>query len=170
MPRPATKHDLLARSRAGHGALVALIDGLTPADRERPFAPGTMNRNIRDVLGHLHHWHRLLLGWYAVGMKGGQPAMPAAGYTWAATQELNRSIHARYDTMSLRSLRARFDRSHAEVMALVECHTEAELFTKRRYSWTGTTSLGAYTISATSSHYEWARKLIRKGLGLRGRG
>ena len=27
-----------------------------------------------------------------------------------------------------------------------------------------------YLISATCSHYDWAQRLIRKGLGLRGKG
>ncbi|MCU0866515.1 MAG: ClbS/DfsB family four-helix bundle protein [Planctomycetes bacterium] len=169
MPRPATKRDLLAQSRASHAALEVLLLGLSPADRGREFAPGTMNRNVRDVLGHLHHWHTLLLGWYAVGMQGGQPEMPAAGHTWSTTRQLNRSIHARYQTMALRTVLGRWQRSHVDVMALIERHTEAQLFTKRRYPWTGSTSLGAYLISATCSHYEWARRLIEKGLGLRGR-
>ncbi|MEL6140134.1 MAG: ClbS/DfsB family four-helix bundle protein, partial [Bacteroidota bacterium] len=30
------------------------------------------------------------------------------------------------------------------------------------YAWTGTTSLGAYLISSTSSHYDWAYKLIKR--------
>lgn len=109
-------------------------------------------------------WHTLMLDWYAVGMKGGKPEMPAAGYTWATTPALNRTIHARYGATPLRKVRALFDRSHAELMALIERHTEAELFTKKRYPWTGSTSLGAYLVSATSSHYDWALTLIRKGL------
>lgn len=39
---------------------------------------------------------------------------------------------------------------------------DAELFEKKRYKWTGTTLLGAYFVSATSSHYDWAYKLIKK--------
>jgi hypothetical protein len=169
MPRPVTKQALLAQSRRSYEVLTALVAGLSPTDREREFAPGTMNRNLRDVLGHLHHWHTLLLGWYAVGMQGGEPEIPAAGYTWSTTPQLNRSIHARCQATSLRAMRSRLHRSHAEVMALVARHTEAELLTKRRYPWTGTTSLGAYLIAATCSHYDWAQRLIRKGLGRRGR-
>jgi hypothetical protein len=60
-------------------------------------------------------------------------------------------------------MRARLARSHAKVLAIVERHTNAELFTKKRYAWTGSTSLGAYLVSATCSHYEWARRLIDKG-------
>ncbi|HRH70203.1 MAG TPA: ClbS/DfsB family four-helix bundle protein [Flavobacteriales bacterium] len=163
MPRPKTKKELLAQSHAQHAALTTFIDGLSPADRERAFKPGTMNRNIRDVLGHLHHWHMLMLGWYATGLKGGKPEIPAKGYTWATTPDLNHWIHGQYVDMPLKKVRALFERSHAEVMALIEAHSDAELFTKKRYPWTGSTSLGAYLVSCTSSHYDWALKLIRKG-------
>ncbi len=39
---------------------------------------------------------------------------------------------------------------------------DEDLFAKKRYPWTGTTSVGAYLVSATSSHYAWASRLIRK--------
>jgi hypothetical protein len=164
MPRPTTKRLLLSQSRDRYAALNAHIEDLPKEDRERTFRPGTMNRNVRDVLGHLHHWHTLLLEWYAVGMDGGSPAMPAPGYTWAATRELNRTIHAQHCMTPLPRMRTLLARSHDAVLALIERHTDAELFTKKRYAWTGSTSLGAYCVSATSSHYDWALKLIRKGL------
>jgi hypothetical protein len=44
----------------------------------------------------------------------------------------------------------------------METHSDEELFEKKRYQWTGTTSLGSYLVSATSSHYEWALKLIKR--------
>lgn len=66
--------------------------------------------------------------------------------------------------MTLGEMRALFERSHAEVMALIEAHSDEELFTRKRYAWTGSTSLGAYLVSCTSSHYDWALKLIRNGL------
>ncbi|WP_077550546.1 ClbS/DfsB family four-helix bundle protein [Rodentibacter genomosp. 2] len=36
------------------------------------------------------------------------------------------------------------------------------LFTKKYYSWTESTSLGSHIISFTSSHYEWALRIIKK--------
>ena len=45
---------------------------------------------------------------------------------------------------------------------LIKRHNDEELFVKKRYAWTGTTTLGSYFISATSSHYDWALKLITK--------
>ena len=32
---------------------------------------------------------------------------------------------------------------------------------KKKYEWTGTTSLGSYFISATSSHYDWGLKTVK---------
>jgi len=162
MPRPTTKAELLSASAKGFAELNALIDALPPAQREREFKPGAMNRNVRDVLGHLHHWHLLFLDWHAVGMKGNKPHMPAEGYSWAQTSELNHSIHAMYSDVSLRTVRSRFAISHAKVNTIIAHHSNAELFIKKRFAWTGSTSLGAYLVSATSSHYQWAIRLIKK--------
>lgn len=49
-------------------------------------------------------------------------------------------------------------------MALIDGFTDAELFEKRHFAWTGTTSLGSSCLSATSSHYEWALTKIRAHL------
>ena len=101
-------------------------------------------------------------------MGGSKPAMPAKGCTWATTQELNQWIHAHYKNTSLKDLCDRFKHTHDEMMSLIERHSDAELFTKQRYAWTGSTSLGAYLVSTTSSHYAWALNLIRKGLNQSG--
>jgi hypothetical protein len=162
MPRPTNKNDLLALSAKNFFTLNALVDDMPPEELDREFKPGSMNRNVRDVLAHLHHWHLLLLEWYGLGMCGGRPEMPAKGYSWAATPDLNRAIHARYAKTSLKTVRRLFGRSHAEVQALIARHSDVELFAKKRYPWTGSTSLGAYLVSATSSHYEWAMKLIKR--------
>ncbi|MFC1239685.1 ClbS/DfsB family four-helix bundle protein [Treponema vincentii] len=45
-----------------------------------------------------------------------------------------------------------------------ETFSNEELFTKKVFDWTGTTSLGSYCVSATSSHYDWATKDIKKAL------
>ena len=54
--------------------------------------------------------------------------------------------------------------SHTGVLGSVDRYDEEELFTKQRFSWTGTTSVASYATSATSSHYRWATKLIRRAI------
>lgn len=162
MPKPKTKNELLEQSDAGFSKLQQLVTAMTPDEQSKAFPPGTLNRNIRDVLAHLHHWHLLLLKWYEVGMSGEKPAMPAEGYTWKTTADLNREIRKQYLDSSLKEVNEQLFNSHYEVHQLIDQHTNEDLFEKKKYHWTGSTSLGAYLISATSSHYNWAYKLIRK--------
>lgn len=81
MPRPQTKQDLLAQSLENYENLINFIEKMSDEEQNKDFPPGTMNRNIKDVLMHLHHWHLLTIEWYTVGMAGGKPEMPAKGYT-----------------------------------------------------------------------------------------
>lgn len=162
MPRPTTKESLLSLSEAHFRALMAGVLSLPEETRDREFPPGTLNRNIRDVLAHLHHWHLLMAGWYESGMRGEVPVIPAPGYTWKDTPALNRWIWGLYQTMDTAAVIRLLIESHQRTHALIEAHSDEELFEKKRYKWTGTTSLGAYFVSATSSHYDWAIKLLKR--------
>ena len=161
MARPTDKTTLLKQSAATFEELMNLIDKLPDVDRL--FPEGTMNRNVRDVLMHLHDWHQLFLNWYVVGMDGEKPIMPAVGYGWGDTPALNKAFWEASQAVSFTEAKSLLQRSHAELQGIIERHSEEELFTKKYYPWTGSTSLASYLISATSSHYEWALRLIKKG-------
>ncbi|MEM8968063.1 MAG: ClbS/DfsB family four-helix bundle protein [Bacteroidota bacterium] len=163
MPRPKSKPELLELSQKNFDKLNSYVDSFSPEEQQAEFPEGTMNRNIRDVLAHLHHWHLMVLDWYQVGMQGDKPDIPAKGYTWRTVPELNRKIREKYKDIALSEVREKLNQSHTEMQQVIEGHSNEELFEKKRYKWTGSTSLGAYFISATSSHYDWAYKLIRKG-------
>ncbi|ADR22901.1 hypothetical protein MATR_32500 [Marivirga tractuosa] len=162
MARPKNKADLLNLSKKNVELLMDFIEGLSEEEQKSPFPKGTMNRNIGDVLMHLHHWHLMMIDWYGLGMKGEKPDMPAKGYTWKTTPALNSWIWEQYKNTPLEDAKKNFISSYEKVRSLIEIHSDEELFEKKRYKWTGTTSLGAYLISATSSHYDWAIKLIKK--------
>ncbi len=162
MARPKTKPELLDLSSKNFEKLNEFVEKLSTTEQEKEFPKGTMNRNIRDVLTHLHHWHMMVSEWYRIGMTGEKPDIPAKGYTWKTTPELNRTILEQYQNTSLADAKKLLKNSYKQVRKLIMNHTDEELFEKKRYKWTGTTSLGAYLISATSSHYDWALKLILK--------
>ena len=162
MPKPKSKDELIKYSHSNFKKLNDLINGFSEKEKMAEFPKGTLNRNIRDVLAHVHHWHLLLLGWYKVGMAGAKPDMPAKGYTWKTTPGLNLEIREKYNQIDIKNTQELLGQSFSDVQKLINIHTEEELFEKKRYKWTGSTSLGAYLISATSSHYEWAYKLIKK--------
>lgn len=164
MARPKTKEDLLHRSDDEFNKLLNYVGALSPQERKAEFPEGFMNRNIGDVLMHLHHWHLMLLEWYDLGMAGQKPEMPAPGYSWKATPQLNKWIWEQYRDVDLQDAIRNLRDSHHKVMELIKSHSDEELFEKKRYRWTRSTSLGAYFISATCSHYEWALKLIRRAV------
>lgn len=162
MPRPKTKEALIKLSHMNYEKFLAFIETLPEEKRKAEFPSQFLNRNIRDVLAHLHHWHLLLLLWYQQGMKGEKPEMPAPGYTWRTVPELNREINKKYKNVPLNEIEKSLDTSFKEVQKIIDRHSNDELFEKRKFKWTGTTSLGAYIVSATSSHYEWALRLMKK--------
>jgi len=162
MSRPKTKQELLEVSQKNCSKLMEYVDALTEREQQAAFPKEYLNRNIHDVLAHLHHWHLMFLDWYSVGMSGKKPDMPAKGYTWKTLPELNREIWKKYKDVNLAEAKEMLQTSFASVRKIIEKHSDEELFTKKKYHWTGSTSLGAYLVSVTSSHYDWAFKLIGK--------
>lgn len=162
MARPKTKKELLIQSEENYNKLIGLVDSYSEAELRSTFPEGYLNRNIRDVLAHLHHWHLMMKDWYEIGMNGDKPDMPAKGYTWKMTADLNREVWKKYNTANLNEVKRLLYNSYLEIRKLIKNHTDEELFEKKRYKWTGSTSLAAYLISASSSHYDWAYKLIKK--------
>jgi hypothetical protein len=164
MPRPKNKQQLIEQSEQRFQELILYLDSLSNESINTEFNPGTLNRNVRDVIAHLHHWHLMMISWYEEGMDGIQPKMPASGYTWRTVPLLNQEINLKYKDHTYKDIKTAFKSSHNELARIIASHTDDELFTKKKYKWTGSTSLAAYLISSTSSHYDWAIKLIKKCL------
>lgn len=159
MARPKTKEDLVFQSQNNYMKLLPYIDVMPDINKELP--PGYLNRNVRDVLAHVHHWHTMMLDWYDIGIKGGSPDMTAKGYTWRTVPDLNRIIWKKYTSTSFDKVRRLLEESYMKLQTIIKSHIDEDLFTKKKYKWTGSTSLAAYLISATSSHYDWPLRLIK---------
>jgi len=151
---------LLAASASEFEKLLAFISDMPESQSVKPGV--CENSSAKDMLAHLHAWHKLYLTWYETGMAGDKPEMPAPGYTWKTTPELNDEIYKEYKDASLEEILPLLKETHQKVIKIIESHSDEELFTKKRFAWTGSTSLGSYTVSATSSHYDWASKHIKK--------
>ena len=162
MPRPKTKEELLEANCEEFKKLLSLIK---PLSETIILKSGACEQwSIKDILAHLYAWHNLYLTWYREGMAGENPQMPATGYTWKTTPALNENIYQEYRDTSLDEVLEKFKESHYKLLEIINSHTNEELFINKRYAWTGSTSLGSYTVSCTSSHYDWAIKLIKKFL------
>ena len=104
----------------------------------------------------------MMLDWYEAGMSGQKPNIPAKGYTFKTTPALNQEIWKKYQTTNYEEIQKMIKKSFSDIQIVINKHTDNELFEKKKYKWTGSTSLGSYLISATSSHYDWAIKKLRK--------
>ena len=162
MPRPTSKSDLLAAIEKERGALEALVEGLTP---EQMVEPGVVGEwSVKDVLAHLVEWEQMALGWHAAGLRGETPEMPAPGFKWNQTPALNQMIYEKHRDRPLAEVLEQFHASHQEILGVIQALSNEGLFTAGRYVWTKKNTAGTYFVSATSSHYLWARKEIRKGV------
>lgn len=162
MARPKTKKELLDASDTEFAKLQEILASISPQDNAKPGVCDDWS--VKDIVAHLHAWHMMMLDWYEQGMKGEEPAIPGEGYTWKDTPKLNAEIYQRWANVDYKEIMNKLAHSHQQVMRIIRNHSDRELFTKKKYTWTGSTSLGAYLISATSSHYNWASKLIKKWL------
>ena len=168
MPRPTSKNDLLAAIEKERGALETYLETLTPEQLTEPGIVGEWSP--KDVLAHLIEWEQMVLGWHAAGLRGEVPPLPAPGFKWNQTPQLNQQIYEKHRDRPLDEVLEQFQASHREILCVIQGLSNEELFTAGRYAWTKKNTLGTYMVSATSSHYLWARKEIRKGFRAKAKG
>jgi hypothetical protein len=160
MPRPKDKTQLLELSQQNFEKLLDLVSQLDAKAIEKTGA--CEEWSVKDILAHLHAWHLMALEWHKKGMKEGKADFLPEGFTWKDTPKLNEEIYQKYKDSNFQDTLKKFKDSHKDITNVIQKHTDKELFTKKYYKFTGSTSLGAYLISATSSHYDWAISLIKK--------
>ncbi len=161
-----THAGVLERNDAEFAKLTALIGSL-PAERlDEPFAGTARDRNVRDVVAHLHAWHILLERWYSEGTTGGSPAIPAEGYAWSRLADLNEDLRLQWQDTTLAELMPLLKASHESLQAMVALHTDAELDDPAAYAWTRGSALGEFAVECGGNHYAWGRATITAGLGL----
>jgi len=171
MSRPTTKQELLDAAQTQFDKLWHTIDGMTRRQRETPFCFGaeyaekeahwSRDQNIRDVLVHLYEWHMLLLNWIDANMRGDAQSFLPAPYNWSNYAKMNVSFWEKHQSTSYEKAEEMLKESHARVLGWLESYSDEALFVRAHFSWTGSTTLGAYCASATSSHYDWAIKKLK---------
>ena len=171
MARPKTKAELLDAAKTNYEKLNTLIDSLTEEELSTPFdfsgaknkkeAHWKRDKNLRDVLVHLYEWHRLMTGWVKANKNGGARSFLPAEYTWRTYGTMNVELWRKHQNTSLEEAKELLENSHQEVMELLDTFSNEELFSKGVYPWVGTSNLGSYFISTTSSHYDWAVKKLK---------
>ena len=159
MSRFATKEAMISDAAAARVKLDRLLVAMPDAAKLVEVVDGW---TAKDLIAHRNEWGRMMLRWYTEARLGQTPAVPAEGHTWSTLNDLNAEIHARFSDETLIDVESEFRRVHDELFVVMEACTEDELFTKRSYSFTGTSDLATYFTSATGGHYRSAYKHINR--------
>ena len=164
MPRPTTKADLIQAANDQFAKLWTLIGEMSDEEKSADIVPNERDKNVRDVLVHLYEWHCLLLNWIRSNTNGKPAPFLPTPYNWKTYPQMNVAFWEKHQSTSYTDAATMLNKTHKEAMALIETFSNEELFSKGAFDWTGTTTLGSYCVSATSSHYDWAFKDIKKAL------
>ncbi len=162
MARPTTKEQLKQGGEENFNKLFSLINSMSKEEQEKAFLFEDRDKNIRDVLVHLYEWHLLLLNWVKSNQSGNKTGFLPEQYNWKTYPQMNIGFWEKHQKTSLKEAISLLEKSHSDAIKLIDSFSNEELFTNKYFSWTGTTSLGSYCVSATSSHYDWAIKKIKK--------
>ncbi|WP_062378715.1 ClbS/DfsB family four-helix bundle protein [Demequina pelophila] len=162
MARPTTKTALLEAAQEGFDGLERLLDAMSDEEREATFELEDRDRNVRDVLIHLTAWHRLLVDWMRANLADERRPFFPAPYTWKTYGDMNVEIWRAHQDVPLGDARRALRASHAQALRSIEELDDAQLFERQHFDWTGTTTVGSYCVSATSAHYAWAAKKLRR--------
>ena len=169
MGRPTSKTELISAAEANYKEMNELISSLTQKELLTPFEFGDekkeahwkRDKNLRDILIHLYEWHQLLLNWVSSNLNGdAKPFLPQP-YNWKSYGKMNEQFWEKHQKTDLEKAKEMLKESHKKVMELAETFTNEELFSKGIYKWVGTSTLGSYFVSNTSSHYNWAIKKLK---------
>ncbi|MDE7316908.1 MAG: ClbS/DfsB family four-helix bundle protein [Helicobacter sp.] len=166
MPRPTNKAALLETAKENFAKIWTLTENMPLHLQEAELPYNERDKTLRDVLVHLYEWQELLLAFVRTNLhKTGDfvPFLPAP-YNFKTYPKMNKEIYLKHQNTPLKNAKAMLNESHTQCMNLIESLPQKELFVKKHYKWCGNTSLGSYCVSATSSHYDWAIKCIKKAI------
>ncbi|UOQ88675.1 ClbS/DfsB family four-helix bundle protein [Agromyces endophyticus] len=171
MTTPETAVALQAAAMRGFRTLEDVIDVIPAKVRDRPFpvaatapaasgvAGAPRDRDLQDVLNHLHAWHELLIGWLDAIEAGRTPAYPAEGYDWGRLDALNLALREKYRVRQASRAFARLQASHATALGRVSALGDDVLFDADRFDWLGGTLAGP-AHECLGGHYAWAVQAI----------
>jgi len=159
----ASKKELVDSIEDEHRTFVELA-GSIPRKRWREAGVWGDDWNIRDLFAHLTAWEQMFLRWHREGCDGETPEIPAPGYKCNQTPALNRAIRAAHARKSVQRVRAEFDASYDEILAVVRALSEPELLTPGHFAWTRKYPLTTYLAPNTCSHYRTATKFLKRWL------
>ncbi|MBU1306921.1 MAG: ClbS/DfsB family four-helix bundle protein [Alphaproteobacteria bacterium] len=162
MAIPQSKAELLTAITDNYGKLAADLASI-PADRAREatlegHSTGTQ-MSVHDLAAYLLGWGELVCKWHAKRLANAPVDFPETGFKWNELGRLAQKFYADYASLTYPELLGRLERNRAEIVALIDAHSDAELYGEPWYEkWT----LGRMIQFNTASPYANAHSRLRK--------
>src|SRR3989304_4074858 len=119
MGKRLRKKDLLSEIQSERRALDDSLAVLSARQMTRAgVTPGGWS--VKDILAHVVEWQRMNLDWYAAGLRGEKPAMPAPGFTLRELPRLNEMIYRKHRRRPLQAVVRDYRSYHERVVELIE--------------------------------------------------
>lgn len=172
MAYPQDKKSLIATAQEDYEALIAALDAADPAALNTPFVESSkpvkcatfqQGNDVKDLLVHILEWQRLQVA-FVNNIRMGTPKDFIPDPYRKDYKEMDRINFEKHRSTSLESALSMLRESHAEMLKLMESFSEEELFGKKVFKVTYTTTMAAYFVSVTSSPYGQSLKKIKSHL------
>ncbi|MEO1009312.1 MAG: ClbS/DfsB family four-helix bundle protein [Planctomycetota bacterium] len=157
----ASKADFVDRMHREHTRFLGTAAKIPEHRYDKPGVWGK-DWTVKDLFAHLTAWEGLFFGWHEAGLRGQTPAMPADGYKWNQTPQLNEAIWRAHEADPWHEVRNAFDRSFERVCVFVDDLDERDLLEPGRFEWTGKHPMVSYFGANTASHYASATKILQR--------
>lgn len=162
MAIPQNKAELLLAINSGYDRLArdltTIPEDLTAEASVEGHAKGTL-MSVRDLVSYLIGWNELVLKWHARKRAGETVDFPETGFKWSELGPLARKFYGDYSELRFPELLGRLADAKARIVALVESHTDTELYGA---PWYEKYTMGRMVQFNTSAPCANARGRLRK--------
>lgn len=169
MAYPQEKTGLMAAAQADYDALMELISATPREVLKEPFAVSDkpakcttfqQGADLKDLLVHALEWQRLQMA-FVDNIRKGEPKDFIPEPYRKDYKEMDRVNWEKHKATSLEEALKMLRESHDRIMALMATFTEEELFGKKVFRVTYTTTMAAYFVSVTLSPYGQMQKRLK---------
>ncbi|MCI1219165.1 MAG: ClbS/DfsB family four-helix bundle protein [Bifidobacterium sp.] len=164
MAVPATKEDLLAAIEKTFAQLEDDLDRVPIEATRNRVLEGHVKDTVMspsDLVAYLVGWNQQVLTWHRRRDEELPDEFPAAGIKWNELGLLAQRYYAEHSEDSWHALRWQLRNAKKEIIALVERHSDAELYGS---PWYGKWTMGRMISFNTASPYANARRRVRSWL------
>lgn len=162
MAIPQNKAELLSAIRSGYDRLTrelaTIPQHLTMDASLEGHSTGT-SMSVRDLVSYLIGWNELVLKWHVRKRAGDTVDFPETGFKWNELGPLAQKFYGDYSELPFPEMLRRLADAKARIVALVESHTDTELYGA---PWYEKYTMGRMIQLNTSSPYANARGRLRK--------